>query len=520
MRTIVFLAALAGALCRAYAADPTPAYNSVKFTGLSGLVQANGSSAATAISIGSGVSAALGGTINTSGGLLSYSIIGTSGATIALNNANAVISGNRTFSSGLTAGLGAAISTSSWPTEYLPGSTNTGGSAAYIVSTTAQWGSLVSAIRTSDYAGVTNAIADTALAVADSTSNASLSWGRYTESIIKNGATPYLVLGHENSMDNRAAACATIDPFTYASGASGICVVDRLDSGIGGSYFTASISGTTMAVTAVSSGFIRVGYTISGSGVTAGTKVTGYGTGSGGTGTYTVSVSQTTPSTAILASGQRISALADYVYNQGTAQTGINVDYRALDTSSGYAAFIKMGPQMGFSWYNGGGSEGWRIATTGNAGFGEELLGNNQWDLYLGSGNAYHPISATATGVQIGSSLTSSGTAPTCSVSGAGTGATCAVATGSNAVSGKMTITAGTTPASFGSITLTLAASVGSHNANCAGQLSNGSGGWNGTAGLVISGDGASSHSWAWNNNGSALTASSTYSVAYRCVGY
>jgi hypothetical protein len=67
--------------------------------------------------------------------------------------------------------------------------------------------------------------------------------------------------------------------------------------------FTASISGTTMTVSAVASGTIKVGVGISGSGVTAGTTITALGTGSGGTGTYTVSASQTVSSTTITSIG-------------------------------------------------------------------------------------------------------------------------------------------------------------------------------------------------------------------------
>lgn len=62
---------------------------------------------------------------------------------------------------------------------------------------------------------------------------------------------------------------------------------------------TASISGTTMTVTAVGNGALSVGQTLSGSGVTTGTKITGMLTGTGGTGTYTVSASQTVSSTTI-----------------------------------------------------------------------------------------------------------------------------------------------------------------------------------------------------------------------------
>jgi len=60
-----------------------------------------------------------------------------------------------------------------------------------------------------------------------------------------------------------------------------------------------SISGTTLTVTAVSSGALAVGTRITGTGITAGTYITTFGTGSGGTGTYTVSASQTVSSGTI-----------------------------------------------------------------------------------------------------------------------------------------------------------------------------------------------------------------------------
>lgn len=65
--------------------------------------------------------------------------------------------------------------------------------------------------------------------------------------------------------------------------------------------FTASIAGTTLTVTAVSSGQLGVGSIIYGTGVTQGTYITALGTGSGGTGTYTLSISQTASSRAMTA---------------------------------------------------------------------------------------------------------------------------------------------------------------------------------------------------------------------------
>lgn len=62
---------------------------------------------------------------------------------------------------------------------------------------------------------------------------------------------------------------------------------------------TASITTTTMTVTAMTSGRYTKGQTISGTGVTVGTKIVGYLTGTGGVGTYTVDISQTVASTTI-----------------------------------------------------------------------------------------------------------------------------------------------------------------------------------------------------------------------------
>jgi len=67
--------------------------------------------------------------------------------------------------------------------------------------------------------------------------------------------------------------------------------------------FTASIVGTTMTVTAVASGTIKVGIRILGTGVTVNTTITALGTGTGGVGTYTVSASQTVSSTTITSTG-------------------------------------------------------------------------------------------------------------------------------------------------------------------------------------------------------------------------
>ena len=112
--------------------------------------------------------------------------------------------------------------------------------------------------------------------------------------------------------------------------------------------FTASISGTTMTVTAVASGTIAVGQLITGTGVTAGTTITALGTGSGGTGTYTVSASQTVASTTITIVGidftgipswaKRITVMLNGVSTSGTSVPIVQIGSGTV-TTSGYTSY-------------------------------------------------------------------------------------------------------------------------------------------------------------------------------------
>jgi hypothetical protein len=93
---------------------------------------------------------------------------------------------------------------------------------------------------------------------------------------------------------------------------------------------TGAISGTTLTISAVTSGNLIVGSIIYGTGVTAGTTITALGTGTGGTGTYTVSVSQTVSSTTISSygdvsgtlpvalGGTGVASLSGLAYGNGT----------------------------------------------------------------------------------------------------------------------------------------------------------------------------------------------------------
>jgi hypothetical protein len=62
---------------------------------------------------------------------------------------------------------------------------------------------------------------------------------------------------------------------------------------------TGSIAATTLTITVATSGALYIGSLLTGTGVTAGTTISAFVTGTGGVGTYTVSASQTVSSTAI-----------------------------------------------------------------------------------------------------------------------------------------------------------------------------------------------------------------------------
>lgn len=90
---------------------------------------------------------------------------------------------------------------------------------------------------------------------------------------------------------------------------------------------TITSSGATLTVAGTVTGVFQVGQTLSGTGVTAGTTITSAISGTGGAGTYAVSIAQTTASTAITASGGTltVSAVSSGVIAVGDALTGANV---------------------------------------------------------------------------------------------------------------------------------------------------------------------------------------------------
>lgn len=84
-----------------------------------------------------------------------------------------------------------------------------------------------------------------------------------------------------------------------------------------GATVTGSISGSTLTISGVTSGTLKIGQTIQGSGVAANTMITAFGSGTGGTGTYTVSGTQTVLSTTLYALNWTVIPSSDGAFSGG-----------------------------------------------------------------------------------------------------------------------------------------------------------------------------------------------------------
>ena len=123
---------------------------------------------------------------------------------------------------------------------------------------------------------------------------------------------------------------------TYTVNLSQSVASERMNSTVVGAVITGSIATTTLTVTAVTSGTLYVGQTIQGAGVTANTMITALGTGTGGTGTYTISTSQTVASETLYALNFAIMPSSDGAF------TGANT----VDIVDNYFVYNRPGTQQ------------------------------------------------------------------------------------------------------------------------------------------------------------------------------
>ena len=102
-----------------------------------------------------------------------------------------------------------------------------------------------------------------------------------------------------------------------------------------GSIFTGSITNNVLTVTAITSGAIALGMTLSGTGITSGTKIVAFATGAGGNvnevGTYIVNISQNIASTTLNAYYQRPLSINSAFVRINTNSNGTPIVNGGLD---------------------------------------------------------------------------------------------------------------------------------------------------------------------------------------------
>ena len=106
---------------------------------------------------------------------------------------------------------------------------------------------------------------------------------------------------------------------TYTINQSQSVASTQMNSATVGAVVTGDISGTTLTVSAVTSGTLTVGQTIQGSTVTAQTIITALGTGTGGAGTYTVNNSQTVTSRTLYGLNWSVLPSTDGAFSSATS---------------------------------------------------------------------------------------------------------------------------------------------------------------------------------------------------------
>ncbi len=123
---------------------------------------------------------------------------------------------------------------------------------------------------------------------------------------------------------------------TYTVSNSQTVATTQINSVAAPAVVTGDITGTTLDVTAVSSGTLQIGQTLEGANVTDGTIITAFGTGTGGTGTYTVSPSQTAASATIYALNWTVLPTTDGAFEGGGT----------VDITDNYFLYNKPGSQL------------------------------------------------------------------------------------------------------------------------------------------------------------------------------
>ena len=197
---------------------------------------------------------------------------------------------------------------------------NDGTIAASITASTPQTARAIVIGPNSNIPGIVNtgtiaaAISDTATTSGDV--GAIIDQSGSVRSIANSGIISAAASPTENSFVLTGARTA-IDVSNSTAGVSITQTPSSQFEGKPAAQFTGTIAGQTLTVSSVASGNLVVGETLYGTGITAGTTITGEGTGTGGTGTYAVSASQTVTSEALSSAGPVPEIVGDIIFGKG-----------------------------------------------------------------------------------------------------------------------------------------------------------------------------------------------------------
>lgn len=106
---------------------------------------------------------------------------------------------------------------------------------------------------------------------------------------------------------------------------------------------TGSVATTVLTISAVTSGSLKVGDTVAGPNITVGTKITSFGTGTGGVGTYNVDTSQTAASAAVTVAQTDSGFKAKTTRVAAASATSGALDADGVLTVSGVTGTIELG---------------------------------------------------------------------------------------------------------------------------------------------------------------------------------
>ena len=160
-----------------------------------------------------------------------------------------------------------------------------------------------------------------AITIGGATGNAATIPNGVTTSVYCDGTNFYTGLSGSTGsfLVNGALTATDITATGNFSAAGGVLTA------YGSAVVTGSITNNTLTVTAISSGVLAVGQSITGTGIAANTSITAFGTGTGGVGTYAVSAFPTTNPTGSITITGAAGTSSTNPYTTGNLSTSGNL---------------------------------------------------------------------------------------------------------------------------------------------------------------------------------------------------